>query len=138
MNSNLTSLIQANDDESLVVQYLQDNPHFFDDHEDLLSCLVFKQEKADVVSFQTLQVNALQKKTKELESKLNKFVDVAHDNDSINQNIQQFCLDIMDCESLEKMFDVISKKLEKDFKSKGKFYVLDEQRLKNLLKEGSL
>lgn len=74
-------------DESVVAEYLQEHPDFFERHEVLLGNMRIPHRTGPAVSLVERQVATLRQKNLQLERKLRDLVEVAHDNDALSDKI---------------------------------------------------
>lgn len=73
-------------DSNAVVDFLSDNPHFFEEHSELLAKVKLTSPVAGrAVSLQERQMEVLRDKNKSLELRLAELVRIAQDNDAITQ-----------------------------------------------------
>lgn len=78
-------------DSDAVAQYLLDNPHFFDEHAELLSQVkLISSLGGRAVSLQERQMEVLRHKYHALELRLAELLRIAQENDAITQKFQQW------------------------------------------------
>jgi uncharacterized protein YigA (DUF484 family) len=76
-------------DSTAVADYLSDNPHFFEEHADLLARIKLSSPLGGrTVSLQERQTEVLREKIKLLEMRLNELMRIAQENDAITDKFQ--------------------------------------------------
>lgn len=74
-------------DSAAVVDFLSDNPHFFEEHSELLAKVKLTSPLAGrTVSLQERQMEVLREKIKSLELRLAELLRIAQENDAITEN----------------------------------------------------
>ena len=74
-----------------VAQYLQDNPHFFEEHiETLVQINLPHPHGGRTISLSERQLLALREKNKELEKKLREMIAFAKDNEALQHKVHEF------------------------------------------------
>ena len=96
---------QATPSDSLeaatVAAYLEANPDFFVEHEELLPALRIPHQRGDTVSLVERQMKILRERNIEMRHKLSHLMDVARDNDRLFDKTRRLILTLMDANSLE-------------------------------------
>lgn len=83
-------------DSNAVAQYLSDNPHFFEEHAELLSSVKLTSTLGNrAVSLQERQMEVLRHKYHALEMRLAELLRIAQDNDAITHKFQQWARSLL-------------------------------------------
>lgn len=100
-----------------VVQYLQDNPQFFDEHADLLANIQAPNaEKSDkVISFSDRQIATLRNKNLKLQDKLLELISFGERNDDISTKMHRISLALLTCANLDDTLHKVKFNLCEDF-----------------------
>ena len=110
---------QASPSESLeaaaVAAYLEANPDFFVEHEELLPALRIPHQRGDTVSLVERQMKILRERNIEMRHKLSHLMDVARDNDRLFEKTRRLILTLMDASSLEETVIAVEDSLRQDF-----------------------
>lgn len=78
-------------DSTAVADYLSDNPHFFEEHNELLAKVKLTSPLAGrTVSLQERQMEVLREKIKTMELRLTELMRIGQENDAIMQKFQQW------------------------------------------------
>jgi hypothetical protein len=96
--------------ERKVLQYLRAHPEFLSRHPELLESLVPPQRELGeaVVDFQHFQVKNLQKNTRSLQEKYEALVDFCRDNLSVQAQVHNAVLKLVEVRSLEQLLEVLT------------------------------
>src|SRR5450830_1745699 len=84
-----------------VAAYLEANPDFFVEHEELLPALRIPHQRGDTVSLVERQMKILRERNIEMRNRLSHLMDVARDNDRLFDKTRRLILTLMDATSLE-------------------------------------
>ena len=106
-----------NNQEQQVVDYLKDNPDFFETHEDLLADLKLPHHTGDAVSLVERQVSTLRSRSQECQDQLHELIDIARENDSLNTRLHKMTLELFDAASLDDVIDTLQNHLRDQFKA---------------------
>ena len=100
-----------------VVQYLQDNPQFFDEHADVLANIQAPiAENADkVISFSDRQISTLRNKNLKLQDKLLELISFGERNDDISTKMHRISLTLLTCTNLDDILHKVKFNLCEDF-----------------------
>lgn len=102
-------------DAEQVSSYLRQNPEFFEHNPELVADLRLAHESGTAVSLIEHQIQVLRNKNRELQARLLELVDVARDNDRLNQQMHQLILDMFKASSLAKLVECLSEHMRNDF-----------------------
>ncbi|MGI9321752.1 MAG: DUF484 family protein, partial [Thiogranum sp.] len=86
--ANAESRIEEPDTEQ-VASFLGNHPDFFNSHPELLTEIRLSHATGKAVSLIEKQVQVLRDQNQDLKNKLLELVDVAHDNDRLNERMHQ-------------------------------------------------
>lgn len=98
-----------------VSSYLRRNPEFFEDNPELVADLRLSHDSGNAVSLIEHQIQVLRDKNRELQARLLELVDVARDNDRLNQRMHRLTLAMIDAQSLPQLVDSLSEHLVDEF-----------------------
>lgn len=101
--------------EHLVVRYLERNPHFFDHHPALLADIQLQHACGGAASLIEKQVGALRQQNTQLRNKLMELVQVARDNDRINERMHRLSVTLLSAESIEEAIGLLDNLLREVF-----------------------
>ena len=132
---NIKNLVSEND----VQQYLRDNVDFFQVHSQLLSDLRIPHSRGKAVSLVERQVAVLRDQKKQLKKQLQDLVQIARENDSLNQQLHTLMIELYKAKTIDDVVDVVQARLKSEygvdecqflfFKSEGKKPVHSSVRL---------
>jgi uncharacterized protein YigA (DUF484 family) len=98
-----------------IAAYLEANPDFFVEHEELLPALRIPHQRGDTVSLVERQMKILRDRNIELRHRLSHLMDVARDNDRLFDKTRRLILALMDANSLEDVVISVEDSLRQDF-----------------------
>ena len=99
-----------------VAEYLQKNPEFFNEHEDLLAGIVISHPYGGrTVSLSERQMIMLRERNKDLERKLLEWVEVAKENESLQDKVHHYTLALLASHDLSDTKNVATRKLQEIF-----------------------
>ncbi len=100
-----------------VVQYLQDNPQFFDEHAEALANIQAPNaEDADkVISFSDRQISTLKDKNLKLQAKMLELISFGERNDDISTKMHRISLALLTCTNLNDVIHLTKYNLCEDF-----------------------
>ena len=104
-------------DEKSVADYLRDNPDFFQKHASLLADLEIPHSCGPAVSLVEHQVKVLRDQNSQLKRKLMDLVQVARDNNRLNERMHQLTLELISTTSLVQLIDTLRESLLGEFKA---------------------
>ena len=107
--------VNAGIDEQTVVDYLDQNPDFFNRHADLLSKLEIRHEAGPAISLIERQVFVLRDKNQKLESKLYELVSLARENEQLSRNILQLVVNLLWSDDLESLLSSVVDAMRHEF-----------------------
>ncbi|MGC2166624.1 MAG: DUF484 family protein [Gallionella sp.] len=99
-----------------VARYLQDNPQFFEDHLDTLAQITLAHPHGGrTISLGERQLLALREKNRTLEKKLSAVIEIAQDNDALQQKVHEFIVSLFAARDLTTLQDMIPRLLSDIF-----------------------
>lgn len=101
--------------EEQVVAYLQDNPSFFQQQDELLTQLRIPHSRGSSVSLVERQVAVLRERNVEMRNRLKHLMNVARDNDRLFEKTRRLILDMLDAESIDELIGVVDDSLRHSF-----------------------
>ncbi len=107
-------MVDAMMDETVIADYLQSHPEFFQRHSDLLETLQVPHQ-AGTASLIERQVTVLREKSRDLEEQLNGLIRTARGNEQIVTRLQRFTLELMRADSLDDVIATCQEILRDDF-----------------------
>ena len=102
---------------SQVADYLREYPDFFNEETELLAELRIPHPVGGAVSLLERQVTVMRDQNRDLKRKLMELVQVARDNDRLNERMHQLTLDLIRAGSLEQITDTLNDQLRGEFKA---------------------
>lgn len=113
-NTTDSMMADAMMDETVIANYLQTHPEFFQRHSDLLQTLQVPHQ-AGTASLIERQVAVLREKSRDLEEQLNGLIRTARGNEQIVTRLQRFTLELMRADSLDDVIGTCQEILRDDF-----------------------
>lgn len=101
--------------EKQVVAYLRDNLDFFKSHSQLLSDLEVPHESGRAVSLVERQLGLLRDQKRYMQRQLQELVQIAQENEQLNQRIHRFTLKLIATTSIDEVMDLLRNGLAEDF-----------------------
>ena len=101
--------------EQAIVEYLEQNPDFFDRHANLLSKLELSHESGTAISLIERQVFILRDKNQRLENKLFELVSLARENEQLSRNILQLVVNLLWSDDLESLLSSVVDAMRHEF-----------------------
>lgn len=117
MSSAINKHIDLQITDENVASYLRTHPQFFYDHQALLTILRLPHPTGSAVSLIERQVSVLRDQNRALEHKLMELVQVARDNEQLNQHIHRFTLNLMQADSVDDIIATVSDHIHEHFAS---------------------
>ena len=103
-------------DESMIADYLQGNPDFFERHSTLLTKLKLPHNRGNsAISLVERQVAALRDKNEKLESRLRELIEVARGNDVLAAKIHRLACRLIRADAASSVMDALEASLREDF-----------------------
>jgi len=102
-------------DEKSVADYLRENPEFFQNNPSLLADCEIPHSVGPAVSLVEHQVRVLRDQNTQLKRKLMDLVQVARDNNRLNERMHQMTLGLINASSLQALLDTLREQLQGEF-----------------------
>jgi uncharacterized protein len=103
--------------EHMVMEYLHKHPDFFVAHANLLTDISIPHQTHGAVSLVEHQVATLRDKNRELKRQLQILVEVARDNDRLNERVQRLTLTLLESTRLDVALEAIKDCLGRDLRA---------------------
>jgi uncharacterized protein YigA (DUF484 family) len=118
-------------DETAVAQFLRNNPEFFHDNGKLLSELKLPHKHGGTVSLVERQIAVLREQNQRYQSQLRELVQIARDNDRLNEHIQSLTLRFIETDDINEILVLLNLALCNDFSADAVtlFLMMDEGHL---------
>ncbi len=100
-----------------IAGFLDSHPDFFDEHPELVAKLRLSHSSGKAVSLIEKQIEVLRGQNEELKTRLLQLVDVARDNDRLNERMHRMTLDLLKSPSLVELLDSLENHLRNEFKA---------------------
>ncbi len=117
MNTQVEKQSAANLDAKQVADFLREHPDFFNEELELLADLHIPHPVGGAVSLLERQVETLRDQNHDLKRKLMELVQVARDNDRLNERMHQLILDLITTQDMEQIIDTLNRHLQGEFKA---------------------
>ena len=104
-------------DDDQVAEYLRSQPEFFINNQQLLAELRLIHPSGKAVSLIERQVQVLREQNDDLKNRLMELVDVARDNDRVNQRMHSLMMDLLAADTLIALLDRLEHHLRLEFKA---------------------
>lgn len=98
-----------------VVEFLRIHPEFFTQHPEVLMEMTLQHSSGSAISLIERQVVTLRDHNRQLKRQLHGLVQIARDNDRLNERMHRLVLSLMDCFTLQDVFIGIYDSLRNDF-----------------------
>lgn len=99
-----------------VAEYLQSNPDFFNEHAELLVELAIPHPYGGrTISLSERQMLVLRERVKELEKKLHEWMEIARENEALQDKVHQYTLALIGTHDLQTLQEVATRNLQEIF-----------------------
>ncbi|MEW6353587.1 MAG: DUF484 family protein [Pseudomonadota bacterium] len=102
-------------DEKEVVEYLRSHPEFFVAHSHVLADMTVPHGSGAAVSLIERQVSVLRDQNRQLRRELMELVQIARENDRLNERLQRLTVALMEAGGLSEVFFTLHDALRNDF-----------------------
>jgi hypothetical protein len=106
---------QGTVDEEAVGDYLRRHPDFFENHPQLLGDMRLPHHAGGAVSLVERQVTALRDLNKQYKKQLDDLIQIARDNERLNQQLHELTLHLMECADFDGLAALILNRLRRDY-----------------------
>ena len=114
MNNNKQALDTPVIDDSLIRAYLEENPDFFERHDDLLNSLTVSHERKGTVSLVERQQQKLRERVNQLEEEITELMINARRNEAIFKAYSELYVRLLKCRTLQQAIDALRNTFEED------------------------
>lgn len=101
--------------DSMVAEYLQDNPDFFNKHPAILAELEIPHERGSAISLVERQVSILREQNQQTRKRLHELIEIARQNEELARRMHQLALTLMDAAEPKDIFNTMYDNLKKNF-----------------------
>jgi hypothetical protein len=99
-----------------VAEYLQKNPEFFNEHAEILAEITIPHPHGGrTISLSERQMLVLRERVKELEKKLHEWMEIARENEALQDKVHQYTLALIGTHDLLTLQEVATRKLREIF-----------------------
>jgi len=99
-----------------VAEYLQQNPNFFNEHAEILTELAIPHPYGGrTISLSERQMLMLRERVKELEKKLHEWMEIARENEALQDKVHQYALALIGIYDLSTLQEVATRNLREIF-----------------------
>jgi len=117
MSTRQQGISQAALEEQTIADYLREHPEFFSAHSGLLADLQIPHHTDGAVSLIERQVSVLREQHLEAKRQLHALVQVARDNDRLNEQMQRLTLSLLEARDLSSTLQMLNDSLVNDFRA---------------------
>ena len=104
-------------DAETIAEYLHQNPEFFEENPDVLAELNISHQVSGAISLVERQLGTLREQNKKFKSQLETLIQIARDNDKLNDRMHRLILSLMDANSLNDLYIALDDSLRGDFEA---------------------
>jgi len=101
--------------EKKVIEYLQQNPNFFESHTKLLTEIDIPHSSGGAISLIERQVGELRKKNTQLNAEILNLLHLARENDSLSESLHRLTIELMECGSSDEVVAALYDSLKDSF-----------------------
>ena len=101
--------------EQTVIEFLRDNPDFFERHPRVLNAIELPHDTGEAVSLVKRQVETLREQVEVYRGRLESLIAVARENESLNTRLHQLTLTLIDTLDFGEVLTVLQDRLQGDF-----------------------
>lgn len=98
-----------------VEAYLRENPEFFVSHADVLEYIRVPHNSGTSISLVERQLGVLREKNARLQAQMEELIDIARDNDGLNQRLHKLTLSLLEARDPVAVLSALEEGLRKDF-----------------------
>nr|VFK31582.1 MAG: hypothetical protein BECKMB1821I_GA0114274_102513 [Candidatus Kentron sp. MB]VFK75884.1 MAG: hypothetical protein BECKMB1821H_GA0114242_103425 [Candidatus Kentron sp. MB] len=111
-----TPIEETSVDDGSVLAYLEKNPEFFVNHQDILGRLEIPHPCGEhTISLIERQVAVLRDQLRHKRERFDELMENARKNEALNQQLHKLTLQLIDCMSLDEIFSILHHRLTADF-----------------------
>ncbi len=101
--------------DSMISEYLKDNPDFFNKHPAILAELKIPHDRGNAVSLVERQVAVLREQNQQTRKRLHELIEIARQNEELARRMHQLALTLMDADDPKDIFNTMYENLKKNF-----------------------
>ena len=102
-------------EESRAIQFLQENPSILMDYPDVLASLSIPHQTGGATSLLERQLRLLREENQYFRAKIEELVEIARDNEELNQRFHRLALELMDSEQLHDVLAMVQDQVQTFF-----------------------
>lgn len=102
-------------DEQAVADYLRQHTNFFENKSALLTDLRIPHDAGGAVSLVERQIATLRDNNQRQQKQLDSLIEIARENDRLNERLHRLMLGVMACSDLAELLDLVARGLRDDF-----------------------
>lgn len=102
-------------DDQAVADFLRRNPDFFQDKPALIADLRVPHDAGGAVSLVERQIATLRENTQRQQKQLDGLIEIARENDRLNEQLHRLILGIFECGNLSDLLDLVTQRMQVDF-----------------------
>ena len=102
-------------DEAKVIQYLQDNPEVLMTYPDVFSSLAIPHQTGGAISLVERQLKILRDANNSFKIKIEELVEIARDNEELNQRFHRLSLELMNADQLHDVLAMVQDQVQTFF-----------------------
>lgn len=114
-SSQQQQLVDDENIEASVIEYLSRNPHFFAEQPELLAQMQIPHASGTAISLLEHQVRVLRLRNHALQNRLDELLEVARDNDRLAERMHRLTLELMDADNLDGVLFGLQDELRSNF-----------------------
>ncbi len=101
--------------DDMLVDYLKQNPDFFNKHPSILAEMSIPHEHGGAVSLVERQVSVLREQNQQTRKRLHELIEIARQNEELARRMHKLALTLMDADDPKSIFSTIYDNLKKNF-----------------------
>jgi uncharacterized protein YigA (DUF484 family) len=102
-------------DEAKVIDYLQKNPEMLMSYPEVFTALTIPHHGGDVVSLVERQLKILRNENRKMEKKLVELVNIARENEDLNQRFHRLALELLNTDTLDDVLSTVQDQVQTFF-----------------------
>ena len=104
-------------DAETIAEYLHQNPEFFEQNPDVLAELNISHQVSGAISLVERQLITLREQNYKFKTQLDSLIQIARDNDKLNERMHRLIVSLMDTNSLNDVYIALDDSLRGDFEA---------------------
>ena len=102
-------------DEAKVIDYLQKNPEMLMSYPEVFTALAIPHHGGDVISLVERQLKILRNENRKMEKKLVELVNIARENEDLNQRFHRLALELLNTDTLDDVLSTVQDQVQTFF-----------------------